>query len=122
MTLTDDLDVKTKLENPTREVLDSERAKIDSASIALDDSLPANDSDWVRAPKPGETLCGLKRATIYQLCASKKIRWVALKATPSAKRGVRLIFKPSLHAFLAELEREQRDGASSELGGASHVK
>ena len=75
---------------------------------------PAIPGEWVRAPKPGETLFGLKRATIYQLCAAEKIRWTVIKHDPSAKRGVRLIHRPSLLSFIEQSEREQRGDFQSE--------
>jgi hypothetical protein len=65
-----------------------------------------HDADWVRLPKPGQTLCGMTRSYLYQLCAQGKIRSVTIRQ-PQNKRGVRLIYRPSIHAFLAKLDLAQ---------------
>ena len=65
-----------------------------------------NDENWVRLPKPGQWLCGLTRSHIYSLIARGLIRSVSIRQ-PHHKRGVRLVFRPSLHAFLAKLDAEQ---------------
>lgn len=54
-------------------------------------------------PQPRDRLCGLSRTTLLELEAAKKIRSVVLRK-PGAVRGIRLIFLPSLHAFLQSLE------------------
>ena len=64
------------------------------------------DADWVRLPKPGCSLCGMTRSYLYQLCASGKIRSVTIRQ-PHNTRGVRLIYRPSIHAFLASLDLAQ---------------
>ena len=64
------------------------------------------DADWVRLPKPGQSLCGMTRSYLYQLCASGKIRSVTIRQ-PHNTRGVRLIYRPSIHAFLASLDLAQ---------------
>ncbi len=69
------------------------------------------DSDWVRLPKPGCSLCGMTRSYLYQLCASGKIRSVTIRQKNNA-RGVRLVFRPSIDAFLAELDLEQNGAVS----------
>jgi hypothetical protein len=67
-----------------------------------------NDENWVRLPKPGQWLCGLTRSYIYSLIARGLIRSVSIRQ-PHHKRGVRLVFRPSLHAFLAKLDVEQNE-------------
>jgi hypothetical protein len=70
-----------------------------------------NDENWVRLPKPGQWLCGLTRSHIYSLIARGLIRSVSIRQ-PHHKRGIRLVFRPSIHAFLAKLDAEQNgDGA-----------
>ena len=64
------------------------------------------DRDWVRLPKPAHSLCGMTRSYLYQLCASGKIRSVTIRQ-PHNTRGVRLIYRPSIHAFLASLDLAQ---------------
>lgn len=71
------------------------------------------DDQWCRLPKPGQSLCSLTRSYIYQLCAKGTIRSIVIRA-PHNKRGVRLIWKPSLLSWLASVDREQngaREGA-----------
>ena len=64
------------------------------------------DTDWVRLPTPGCTLCGLKRSYLQQLCAKGTIRSVTIRQ-PDHKRGIRLIFRPAIHAYLAALDWAQ---------------
>jgi len=64
------------------------------------------DESWTRLPRPGQRLCGLTRSHIYSLIARGLIRSVSIRQ-PHHKRGVRLVFRPSLHAFLAKLDAEQ---------------
>ena len=66
-----------------------------------------HDADWVRLPKPGQSLCGMTRSYLYQLCAKGTIRSVTIRQ-PHNTRGVRLIYRPSIHAFLASLDRAQK--------------
>lgn len=91
-------------------------APVISSDISAEGSRPTltttpveHDSDWVRLPKPGQLFCGLTRSYLYQLCASGKIRSVAIRQ-PQNKRGVRLIYRPSIHSFLAALDAEQNGG------------
>lgn len=65
-----------------------------------------HDADWVRLPKPGQSLCGMTRSYLYQLCAKGAIRSVTIRA-PHNTRGVRLIYRPSIHAFLTSLDLAQ---------------
>jgi hypothetical protein len=65
-----------------------------------------HDADWVRLPKPGQTLCGMTRSYLYQLCAKGLIRSVTIRQ-PQNTRGVRLIYRPSIRAFLASLDLAQ---------------
>ena len=64
------------------------------------------DDDWTRLPKPGQFLCGLTRSHIYQLAARGLIRTVSIRQ-PHHKRGIRLIYKPSIAALIAKLDAEQ---------------
>src|SRR4029453_6069680 len=62
--------------------------------------------NWVRLARPKERLCGLTRSHLYQLCACGLVRSISIRQ-PHRQRGVRLVFRPSLHAFLAKLDAEQ---------------
>lgn len=64
------------------------------------------ETDWVRVPKPGQSLFGLTRSHLYQLAAAGSIRTLAIR-TPGKKRGVRLLFLPSVQAYIAALDAEQ---------------
>src|SRR5438128_2672004 len=64
------------------------------------------DENWVRLPKIKQTLCGLTRSHLYQLCSRGLIRSISLRQ-PHHKRGVRLLYRPSIHEFLAKLDAEQ---------------
>lgn len=66
----------------------------------------AQDADWVRLPRKGETICGLRRSYLFQLCAKGTIRSVTIRQ-PHNTRGVRLIYKPSILAMLARLDLAQ---------------
>jgi len=56
-------------------------------------------------PKPKERLCGLSRTTLLELAEAKHIRSVVIRK-PGAVRGIRLIYLPSLRAYLDSLTAE----------------
>jgi hypothetical protein len=60
-----------------------------------------NDPEWVRPPKPGQTVEGCARSFLYELIKERKIRSVALRAREK-QRGIRLIHLPSLRRFIAD--------------------
>jgi len=62
--------------------------------------------NWARMPQPGNRLEGLSRGTLIELGAAKKIRSVVLRK-PGAIRGIRLVYLPSLHAYLESLEKQE---------------
>jgi hypothetical protein len=66
--------------------------------------------DWLRVPKPGMHLYGLTRSFFYQLAAAGLIRTMSLKV-PGKKRGVRLIHRPSLEAYLSAQDAQQNGGS-----------
>ena len=73
---------------------------------------------WVRLPRPGFTLRGFSRSFLFQLCAAGTVQSIVIQG-PTATglkrrarkaktgRGVRLIYLPSLDAFLAAELRTQ---------------
>lgn len=67
----------------------------------------------MRLPKPGQHLCGLTRSYLHQLCMAKSIRSVSVCRT-GKKRGVRLLYLPSIHGYLDGLLTNADDAA----GGA----
>jgi hypothetical protein len=60
---------------------------------------------WTRMPKPKQRLCGLSRTTILELSDAGLIRTVAIRK-PGAVKGIRLVFTPSLYAYLDSLAPE----------------
>jgi hypothetical protein len=64
------------------------------------------EGEWVRFPKPGETLCGLTKGTLYYLYQGGLVLTVSLPR-PGATRGPRLIHLPSLQKYLARLFEDQ---------------
>jgi hypothetical protein len=65
-----------------------------------------DDGDWVRLPKPGQHLCGFTRSHLYALYTSGQIRSVSIRRLHH-KRGIRLLYRPSILAFIKELDAEQ---------------
>jgi hypothetical protein len=70
--------------------------------------------DWVRMPKPDERFMGLSRATPHQILTDPTtgVRSAVIKK-PGARRGIRLIYLPSLLDYLARLAKlEEPEGAA----------
>jgi hypothetical protein len=80
-----------------------------------------HDSEWVRLPKPKQSLCGMTRSYLFVLCTKCAqcnklnckeeghrpfVRSITNKL-PGKTRGVRLIHRPSLVSFLANLDLAQ---------------
>ena len=61
-----------------------------------------NTSDWIRNCKPRERLWGMSRTTWNELCDSGKVKSITLRKK-HAKRGIKLIFRPSAEAYLKSL-------------------
>jgi hypothetical protein len=58
---------------------------------------------WGRMPKPKERLQGLSRTTLSELSDAGLIQSVVIRK-PGAVKGIRLIFMPSLFAYLESLK------------------
>jgi len=58
---------------------------------------------WGRMPKPKERLQGLSRTTLLELSDAGLIHSVAIRK-PGAVKGIRLIYLPSLFAYLESLK------------------
>jgi hypothetical protein len=69
--------------------------------------------DWGRLPKPKDRLWGLSRTTLLELSNAGLIRTVVIKK-PGAIKGIRLIYMPSLRAYLERLALEQNHHEASE--------
>jgi len=83
-------------------------------SVSKEDAKPPqaynfNVGRWVRLPKEKETLCGLRRSSIFQLCTHGKVKSIKLVSPgrEQQRRCLRLIFLPSLYAYLDRLANEQ---------------
>ena len=67
--------------------------------------------DWQQLPKAGRLgerggrLCGLSRTTLIELAELGHIKVVALRK-PNAVKAIRLIYMPSLAAYLRKLAAE----------------
>jgi hypothetical protein len=61
--------------------------------------------DWARMPKPKERFFGMSRTTILELSQAGLIKTVSIRK-PSANKGIRLIFVPSLREFLDKCTHE----------------
>ena len=74
---------------------------------------------WARMPKPKGRLNGLSRTTLLELSNAGLIRTVAIRK-PGAVKGIRLVYLPSLYAYLDSLSAEptqaQSGGSSPEPG------
>jgi hypothetical protein len=58
--------------------------------------------DWIRLPKPKGRLAGLSRSSWVELLEAGKVQGITIRGD-RAKRGIRLIFKPSAESFLRGL-------------------
>ena len=61
--------------------------------------MPDHVEDWVRMPKPRERLRGLSRTTLLELANAGHIKSAVIRKGQSRK-GIRLIYLPSLLAYL----------------------
>lgn len=59
--------------------------------------------DWIRLPKPGTRLYGLSRTTWNELIDNGSVKGITVKMKDEAKRGIRLIYKPSVDAYFEGL-------------------
>ena len=89
----------------------------EKAALAFSGPIPSNlptpagmADDWLRMPKPGTHLYGFTRSFFYQLAAVGLIRTMAIRV-PGKTRGVRLIHRPTLEAFLAAQDLAQNGGS-----------
>lgn len=69
---------------------------------------PLNTSDpsqWMRLPPTGGRLDGLSRTSWRELLDSGAVKGITIRK-PHAKRGIRLIYKPSADAYRNSLLKE----------------
>jgi hypothetical protein len=63
--------------------------------------------DWERLPPPKGRLCGLSRTTLFELVEQGEIKSAVIRK-PGAQKGIRLIFMPSLAAYLETCVEEPK--------------
>ena len=75
-------------------------------------------AEWIRLPSPRSKckLTGLARTTLNEVIERGDVRAITVRQ-PGATRGIKLINKSSLLAWLAKLDAEQNNGPKE--GGAS---
>jgi hypothetical protein len=76
--------------------------ELTTASVNAPAGSGADSSDWLRLPKPKQRLWGMSRTTWCELCESGAVKSIVLRKR-HARRGIRLIFKPSAEAHLKSL-------------------
>jgi hypothetical protein len=62
--------------------------------------------DWVRMPRPKQRLFGLSRTTIFELSERGLIKSAVIRK-PGAVKGIRLVYVPSLLAYLENCASRQ---------------
>src|SRR5258705_5763611 len=77
--------------------------------------------DWERVPKPGLRLMGLTRTTLLEVIKDpqSEVRSAVIRK-PGRARGIRLIYMPSLFAYLhrlAGLEADSENESVVEITG-----
>ena len=84
-------------------IKDAERGgELTAQPLAVPPPNRGDDSDWLRLPKPKQRLWGLSRTTWIELLDSGKVNGITLRKG-FARRGIRLVFKPSAEAYLRGL-------------------
>ena len=78
--------------------------------------------DWARMPKPGDKYQGMSRTTLLEIIQNPEsgVRSAVIRK-PGRTRGLRLIFVPSLLAYLDRLSGDGGDSGFRSGGGYDHV-
>ena len=66
-------------------------------------------NEWARIPRVGQTLEGLYRSQIFGLVKAGKVRSAAIKQPGQLRAGMRLVFLPSLRAYISSFSSEAQD-------------
>jgi len=77
------------------------------------------DAEWIRLPKPGARcrLSSLSRTSLNEAVARGEIRSITVRQ-PGSTRGIKLLNKASLAAWLNRLDQEQNGPGTQPAGGA----
>jgi len=93
-------------------VADNSGTAINSTLLRAFDAASIGDAEWLRLPSPRARcrLTGLSRTGLNELIEAKAIKAIRVRK-PGAQRGVVLIHRASLLAYLAKLDAEQNGGS-----------
>lgn len=94
----------TAKRNNNAETRDGEKITAQSFAVPATNGAD-NSSDWLRLPKPQQRLWGMSRTTWNELLDGGKVRGITLRKK-HARRGIKLIFRPSAEAYLKSLLAE----------------
>jgi hypothetical protein len=74
--------------------------------------------DWNRLPKPGQRVMGMTRTTLLEIVQDPEsgVRSAVIRK-PGRIRGIRLIYMPSLFAYLNRLAGMEVAGGTEETEG-----
>lgn len=93
-------DKNTSVKTPNRTVAEKRGGSLPTAPVPVP---PVdNSSDWLRLPKPKQRLWGMSRTTWNELLHDGKVKGITLRKG-HARRGIKLIFRPSAEAYLKSL-------------------
>jgi hypothetical protein len=81
---------------------ESERGGLTTAPVIAPAANGADNSEWMRLPKPKQRLWGMSRSTWNELLDGGKVKGITLRKK-HAQRGIKLIFRPSAEAYLKSL-------------------
>jgi hypothetical protein len=84
---------------------------INSKLLHAFDTAGIGEAEWLRLPRPGARcrLTGLSRTGLAELIEAREVKAIKVRK-PGAQRGVVLIHRASLLAYLAKLDAEQNGG------------
>ena len=86
--------------------------ELTTAPVTAPTALGADNSDWLRLPKPRQRLWGLSRTSWNELCDGGKVKSITLRKK-HAQRGIKLIFRPSAEGYLKSLLADDGTEAKS---------
>jgi hypothetical protein len=87
-------------------------AAVQSCAAAYEYSMPGVSivpptDEWARMPTPKGRLCGLSRTTLLELHRLGHIKMAVIRR-PGAIKGIRLVYLPSLYAYLDGLAKIEK--------------
>jgi hypothetical protein len=76
--------------------------ELTAAPVTAPTACGADNSEWLRLPRPRQRLWGLSRTSWNELCDDGKVKSITLRKK-DAQRGIKLIFRPSAETYLQSL-------------------